>query len=395
MNDKKVVLNPGREMPIRNNHQWIFSGAIKSTPHYNNGEIMPVYTFEGEMLGHAYFNNDTVIAGRMINFDDTDPLVSLKRNIFRAITLRKNIFKEDTNCYRLINGEGDGISGLVADKYNNVIVLQIVSTGIDKLKEIIVKNIIEGCKEILNEDIGCVYEKSTIHARKKDGLESFEGALYGKLPHTLIVKENNIKFIVDVSNSQKTGLFLDQREMRNLIGSLAKDKKVLNTFSYTGGFSLYAAKEGARKITSVDISEDAIELSKKNFEINGFTSDDNEFITQDAFEFLHDDDLNYDLIILDPPAFAKKKEDVMKAKRGYKDINRTTLRKMPSKSFLLTCSCSYHVPEDLFQKIIMDSALDAKRNVRIIQKHRLGMDHPINIFHSEINYLKSILLYVD
>ncbi len=394
MNYKKVILNPGKERPIQNRHHWIFSGAIKHAPDYENGEIMQVYSANEELVGHASFNKNTVIAGRMINFDSSDPMETIKLNIQRAIELREKLFDKNTNTYRLINGEGDGISGLVVDRYNDVLVLQIVAVGIDQIKMFIVETLKEEFKKI-NKPLSCVYEKSTIHARRKEGLQSFEGALFGKLEQKIEVLENGVKFLVDVNQSQKTGLFLDQREMRKLVGEMARGKNVLNTFSYTGGFSLYAMKGGAKSVTSVDIAAEAIELSKKNFELNGFNVENNGFVAADAFRFLHDEPLDYDFIILDPPAFAKKKEDLEKAKRGYGDINRTTLRKMPVNSFLLTCSCSYHVPEEIFEKVVMAAARDAGRNVRIVQKHRLAMDHPINIYHSEIDYLKGLLLYVD
>jgi 23S rRNA (cytosine1962-C5)-methyltransferase len=184
------------------------------------------------------------------------------------------------------------------------------------------------------------------------------------------------------------------REMRELVGEFSKNKSVLNCFSYTGGFSLYAARGGAKKIDSIDISADAVATAQENFKLNSFEVESN-FFAEDAFLFLREKNLsNYDFIILDPPAFAKKKEDLERAKRGYNEINTTTLRKMKSKSFLLTCSCSYHLSKEEFEKVIARAASDAGKNITIIQKHRLGMDHPINAFHTETDYLKSILLYV-
>lgn len=393
--EKAVILKRGKDMPIMNRHHWIFSGAIDWAPQYENGDILPVYSFDKQLLGHAYFNHDTVIAGRMINFSNQDPLVSLKENIAGAIELRKSLFQESkTNCYRVINGEGDYISGLVVDRYADVLVIQIVSTGIDRLRDYIIKSLIE-VFEKTGIEIKCVYEKSTIHARMKDGLKPVEKIQYGEMPEQVVVLENEVKFIVDIINSQKTGLFLDQREMRKLVGELAEGKNILNCFGYTGGFSLYASKNGAKSVTTVDIAPEAIALAEKNFEINDFDKKNHKFITDDAFVFLHDEPLDYDFIILDPPAFAKKKDDIERAKRGYGDINRTTLRKMKPQSYLLTCSCSYHVPQELFEQIVMRAARDAKRSVRIIHKHRLAMDHPINIFHSEIDYLKSLLLFVE
>lgn len=385
-----IILQRGKERPIKDKHHWIFSGAIAKAPSYSNGDILPVYSASGELLGHAMMNKDTSIAARMINFDSTDPVSSIKLNIKRAIKYRQELFRnQNTNAYRLINGEGDNLSGLVIDKYNNVLVVQIVSTGMDKLINEIVS-------VLTNElDVDCIYEKSTIGARRKEGLPDVERILFGTLPERVEILENGVKFLVDIKNSQKTGLFLDQREMRKLVGEFAKDRTVLNCFSYTGGFSLYAALNGAKKVVSVDIAQDAVNLSKDNFVANSISIDNHEFRAVDAFDYLHNQELNFDFIILDPPAFAKKREDIPNARRGYLDINKTALRKMPSNSFLLTCSCSYHMEQGMFEDIIKQAALETGRKVKIIAKHRLASDHPLNIFHNEMDYLKSLLLYID
>ena len=385
-----VILQRGKDRPIRDKHHWVFSGAIASAPQYKNGDILPVYSNNGDLLGHAMMNKDTSIAARMINFDSTDPVSSIKLNIKRAIKYRQELFKnENTNAYRLINGEGDNLSGLVVDKYNKVLVIQIVSTGMSLLINEIVNT-------LTNElDVDCIYEKSTVAARKKEGLQDVEKVLFGTLPDKVEILEHGVKFLVDIKNSQKTGLFLDQREMRKLVGEYAKDRSVLNCFSYTGGFSLYAAKNGAKKVVSVDIANDAVNLSKENFIANDIDTTNHEFLAVDAFDYIHNQNLNFDFIILDPPAFAKKREDIPNAKRGYLDINKTTLRKMPSNSFLLTCSCSYHMDQQMFEAIIKQAALETGRKVKIIAKHRLASDHPLNIFHDEMDYLKSLLLYID
>lgn len=390
MNNKGIVLDRGKDWPIKERHHWIFSRAIISAPPYKNGDILPVYSNQGDLLGHAMMNKDTSIAARMINFDSTDPISSIKLNIKRAIKYRNELFKnEQTNAYRLINGEGDNLSGLVIDKYNKVFVIQIVSTGMDTLIDVIAET-------LRNEtDVDCIYEKSTVGARKKEGLESSERVLYGTLPEKVEILENGVKFLVDIAHSQKTGLFLDQREMRKLVGDYAKDRSVLNCFSYTGGFSLYAALNGAKRVVSVDIASDAINLSKENIKANGLQVNDDDFKAVDAFDYLHNEELDFDFVILDPPAFAKKKEDINNARRGYLDINKTALRKMPTNSFLLTCSCSYHMDEKMFEDIIKDAALQTGRKIKIVAKHRLAGDHPLNIFHNEMDYLKSLLLYVD
>jgi 23S rRNA (cytosine1962-C5)-methyltransferase len=215
------------------------------------------------------------------------------------------------------------------------------------------------------------------------------------LPKTLQMLENDLKFNVDLQAGQKTGFYLDQREMRVMVETLAKDKRVLNCFAYTGGFSLYAQRGGAEHVCSVDISASAMELARQNFLLNGYKAPVKDFVTADVFQFLREQELNYDLIVLDPPAFTKHKRDIIQACRGYKDLNRIALQKIPSGSYLLTCSCSYHVDEKLFQTVVFQAASEAVRRVRILQRHHLAPDHPINIYHPEGSYLKSLLLYVE
>jgi 23S rRNA (cytosine1962-C5)-methyltransferase len=219
--------------------------------------------------------------------------------------------------------------------------------------------------------------------------------IHGELPAELTVLEYGIKFQLDVAKAQKTGLFLDQREMRRLVGEYSKGRKVLNCFAYTGGFSLYAMRGGATKVDSMDISADVMKQAELNFKINGFDITENKFVAADVFKFLRESDLNYDLVILDPPAFAKKRSDIDKASGAYRDINRLAMQKMPANSFLLTCSCSYFIDEEIFQRIVFQAATMSGRKVRIVQKHHLAADHPVNIYHPEGDYLKSLLLYIE
>lgn len=391
---KKIYLKPGKEIPVKNKHHWIFSGGVQKAEKFNDGDIAQVYSSRNELLGHAYLNNKTVIAARMINFSKEDPLTSISKNIEKALKLRIQMFDSNTNCYRVINSEADLIPGLTVDRYNEILVIQISTIGIDRLKNYIVDSLLKTFRDN-NIEVKTIYEKSLMSSRKVDGLSDFEGILYGKEQYQIEVLENGIKFLVDVKNSQKTGLFLDMREMRKNVGEIAKNKKVLNCFSYTGGFSLYAFKNGAIKVDSVDIAKDAIESARKNFEINNLDVNKNGFFAEDVFIFLERNKLDYDLVILDPPAFAKKRKDIENAKRGYYKLNKLALSKMPSDTMLLTCSCSYHVNHEMFEEIVKKASRDANREVKILSKHRLAPDHPINIFHSEIDYLKSLLLYVN
>lgn len=381
---KTVRLKPGKEKPILNRHHWIFSGAIQNLPPFLPGEILPVESAEGHLLGHAYFNKASSIIGRMVSFGNEEPTVAIARLIKNAIAFRKSLFNQNTTAYRLINGEGDSLPGLIVDVYGEVLVLQISTLGMDKLKPSVIK--------ILQKELHPkgIYEKSLLPSRKEEGMSPFQEMLHGAIPVPLIVLENGLKFQVDPVKGQKTGFFLDQREMREYVRGLSQGKRVLNAFAYTGGFSVYALAGGAALVDSIDISKDAMEIAKTNCSINGFDKNVS-FYAEDAFDFLRTSSMNYDLVILDPPAFAKRAKDVVQACRGYKDINRVALQKMPKGSILITCSCSHFIDEKLFGQVIFQAASEAKRDVRIIGKHRLAFDHPINLFHPEGNYLKSLV----
>ncbi len=382
---KKASLKPGKDKPLLNRHHWIFSGALAHVPPHEPGEILAVESANSTFLGYAYFNRKSSITGRMVSFNE-EPLVAIEKSLVEAIELRKKLFDANTNAYRLINGEGDGLPGLIVDRYADHLVIQIATLGMDKLKDFIVS--------ILDRELSpeSILEKSLSPSRTEEGLKPLQQVLKGDMPKNIPVLENGIKFLVDPINGQKTGFFLDQREMRGLVKEKAHGKRVLNVFSYTGGFTAYALAGGAIQADSVDISETAIEEAKTNCALNGFSGG---FYAEDAFEFLRKNDLQYDLIILDPPAFAKRAKDVVQACRGYKDINRTTLQKMPKGSILITCSCSYFVDEKLFQQVIFQAAAEAKRTVRIIGKHRQAEDHPVNLFHPEGSYLKSLVLFIE
>lgn len=389
---KQVYLKLGKEIPVKFKHHWIFSGAVNSPKErIEDGEIVQVLSANREPLGHGYFNNNTTIQIRMLNFTNENPLKTIADNLFNAIALRNKFFDKNTNAFRVINGEGDYIPGLVVDRYNDVLVIQVATIGIEKLKDYILNALLDLTKDW---GIKTIYEKSNMPARTKDGLESFSGHIWGEKSESTIIVENGIKFKVNFIKSQKTGLFLDMREMRKLVGEYANGKTLLNVFSYTGGFSLYAAQGGAKKVTSVDLDKEAILNCTENFEINKIKTP-NDAIAVDAFKFLNDDPLKYDFIILDPPAFAKKKEDLPQAKRGYGQINRLVFSKIPAGSLLLTCSCSYHLSLEEFESVIKKAASDARRNVKILVKHHLAPDHPININHNEVDYLKSLLVYVE
>jgi 23S rRNA (cytosine1962-C5)-methyltransferase len=385
-----VILKPGKDKPLRNRHHWIFSGAIQTSPDFENGSLLPVRAADGALLGHAYFNRNSSIVGRMVSFGSTSPEDALRRNIDEAIRLRSRFFDPAvTNAYRLINAEGDLVPGLIADLYGDVLVLQVATLGMEKLKPTVLELLVAAVKP------RSVYEKSDLPARREEGLADFEGTIFGEAVASVRILEEGLPFEVRLARSQKTGFYLDQREARKLVRDVARGRHVLNAFAYTGAFSVFALKGGAVRADSVDSSENAIALAQENFELNSLPSDSGVFFTADVFEFLREPGLDYDFIILDPPAFAKKKTDVVQACRGYKDINRLAIQKVRPRGLVLTSSCSHFVDEKLFRQVVFEAAQEAGRRVKILQRHRQAVDHPVNIFHPETEYLKGFLLYVD
>lgn len=385
----KVILKKGREKAVQNRHHWIFSGAIQTSPDFTDGAILSVYSSVNKFLGYAYFNRSTSIAGRMISFEDKPLNDVIRKKITDAIMYRRTAFSGGTNAFRLVNSEGDFLPGLTADLYNDVLVLQISTLGMEKMKGIIV--------DIFEKEIKplCIYEKSTGFSRREENLDDHEDVLRGAMPELVDITENGFKFKVDIKNGQKTGFYLDQRSSRQLVKEFSGGRDILNAFSYTGAFTVYACKGGAKSVCSVDESENALTLARRHLEINDIPSENAVFRKADVFDFLRKTDETFDLIILDPPRFARKKEDTISACRGYKDINRLAFKLLRPKGFLFTSSCSYFIDELLFQKVVFQAAVDSGRDVRIIGRHRLSFDHPINIYHPESSYLKSLLLYVE
>jgi len=387
----RVILKPGKEKSVAiNRHPWIFSGAIDVFPNLSLGDLADVYSSKGEFLARAYFHPDNSIAGRVISYTQDDIGDVIESKLQDAAALRAASIQPDTNCYRLVNAEADGLPGLVVDKYNDVFVMQISTAGMEKLKSIVVEKIAKLFP------IRSLYEKSTSSARTQEGLEAFQGVILGELVEEVLVEENGIEFFVSLTHGQKTGLFLDHREMRRLIGKCSKNKKVLNCFAYTGGFSLYALAGGASHVTSVDISESACNYANKNSHRNQFPSDHHEVVCEDVFDFLSNEkEWNYDLIIVDPPAFAKKRKDIESATIGYRRLNSLIFSKVKKGALVLTSSCSYFIDKQNFQHIIFQAGAENNRDIRILQHHILAADHPLSLYHPEGEYLKSLLLYIS
>lgn len=385
-----VTLKPGRDIHTRNKHPWIFKGAIDHFPACEPGSILAVQSSEGQHLGHGYFCPDQSIAGRMLNFSSEDPLASVAAHLARAVAFRQAHFAHaDTTAYRLINGEADSLPGLIVDQYGDVLVLQCNTQGIERLKAVVVAQL----TELLNPR--ALYEHSTSATRKREGLEPVRQWLAGTVAEPLRILEHGHTFPVSLTTGQKTGLFLDQREMRALTATYAKDKTVLNCFGYTGGFSVYALAGGALRADTLDMDAEALAIAEETIAANGFTTHQHTALRSDAFTFLakplpHP----YDFIILDPPAFAKKSSDVTNAARGYRELNRLAMQQLPENGLLLTASCSQHIDPALFRTIIFNAAKDAKRDVQILSLHHMAEDHPVSIFFPEGEYLKSLLVRV-
>ncbi|MBM3294452.1 MAG: class I SAM-dependent rRNA methyltransferase [Candidatus Aminicenantes bacterium] len=385
-----VVLKPGRDKSVRRRHPWIFSGAVAALPNFEDGDVLPVRAADGALLGHAYFNKASSIVGRMLNFDGLPPLEALGASLERAIALRRRLFDPGENAWRVVNGEGDGVPGLVVDRYADVLVLQVSTLGAERLKAFFVEILEKGLEP------RTILERSNLPSRKEEGLASTEGCLRGDDVEAVDIIESGLRFRVGFVRSQKTGFYLDQRENRSLVRSRAAGRRVLNVFSYTGGFTVAALAGGAAAVDSVDISEKALDLARTNCRLNGSDGPGLGFFAADAFEFLRGRDLAaYDFFVLDPPAFAKRKSEVVGACRGYKDLHRLVFRGAPPGALVLTFSCSYFVEEGLFRQVIYQGAAEAGRRVRILHRHRQSPDHPVNVFHPEGDYLKGFLLYVD
>lgn len=391
MEKEKVILKKGKEKIAQLRHHWIFSGAIHSFPEkFKNGCVLPFYSFDGQFLGQAYFNKNTSLSGRVLSFDTAPFEITVEENIKAAFRLREKLFqKEKTNAYRLIHAEGDFLPGLIVDRYDEILVMQIGTLGMDLLKDLIIKCL---CNLF---PVKGIYEKSLSQSRNEESLPPHEGIVFGEVKDNVMIKEEGLTFVIPIKKGQKTGFFLDQKEMRILIGSLSSHKKVLNCFSYTGGFTIHALKQGAAKVDSVDVSSEALEIAKENLRLNQLPFQENSLIAEDVFTFLRGKkELDYDIVILDPPAFAKKKNDIEMAAKGYKEINAQAMEKMKENALLFTCSCSYFIDDGIFRTILFQAAKKAKRDVKIISSHRQSLDHPINIYHREGEYLKGYLLSI-
>jgi len=392
----KVVLKRGREKPVLNRHPWIFSGAIKNIEGgCADGDIVTVVDSRGSFLAQGYLNRRSQITVRLLSWIEEE---TIDRSFFRhrleqAIAIRRPLREDQaTNAYRLVNAESDFLPGLVVDRYNEYLVIQFLTLGIERWKREIVSLLGE-----LFPSRG-IYERSDVEVREKEGLSPATGLLAGQERPALVhILENGHRFIVDIQQGQKTGFYLDQRENRQKLTKYCCGKRVLNCFAYTGAFAVYAIGAGAKKVVNVESSAGALKLAQRNMALNGFDGRDDEYVEGDVFQVLRqyrDEGRSFDLIVLDPPKFAYSKSQVQAACRGYKDINLLAMQMLRPGGILCTFSCSGLISPDLFQKVVFGASVDAGRNVQIIERLAQGFDHPILLSFPESEYLKGFICRV-
>jgi len=388
----KVYLKKSREKPIRGGHPWIFSGAIRKIEGNGDpGEPCVVVGDDGTTLGHGYFNQKSSITVRMLTGGDGSFTgETLKKRIKMAVIARTGILREGrTDSCRLINAEGDFLPGLIVDRYAGGLSVQICTAGMERMRAGIMAALADHCAPSF------VFERSDTEAREREGLRAEEGLRAGVLPEPLVIRENGIDFIADPAGGQKTGFYFDQRENRALARAYADGRHCLDCFSYSGAFSMNLLSGNAASVTSVDISKISGQLSGRNLALNRFDASRMESICADAFDYLRAVDRRYDLIVLDPPKFARHPSEVPKAARGYKDINLVAMKNIANGGLLFTFSCSNAVDMRLFRQIIFAAAADAGRQVQLFHVMSAGPDHPVSIAHPEGEYLKGLVLKVS
>ena len=391
---KQIYLKKGKEESILRFHPWVFSGAIQSMDEgIREGDIVNVISYHGVLVGRGHFQIGS-IAVRILSFTDEAIDSSFwNRRLSIALQMRQHIGIADNpsnNTYRLVHGEGDNLPGLVIDCYGDTAVMQAHSVGMHMCKDVIVKELVK----VMGSRIKNVYYKSETTLPFKADLSQESTFLYGGTDDTVAL-ENGLKFRVDYLRGQKTGFFIDQRENRSLLEQYSKGKKVLNMFCYTGGFSFYAMRGGAELVHSVDSSARAIELTTGNVNLNFPGDARHQAFCEDAFKYLDQVGNNYDLIILDPPAFAKHRAALRNALKGYTRLNMKAFEMIKPGGIIFTFSCSQVVTKDNFRNAVFTAAAQAGRRVRILHQLHQPADHPINIYHPEGEYLKGLVLYVE
>ena len=399
----ELILKPGREKSLLRRHPWVFSGSIsRIVGHPKCGDTVEIKSSKSEFLARGAYSPRSKISARVWTWQESQIINSqfFRSRLNSAISLRDSFrLNKMANAYRIVNAESDGIPGFILDRYGHGLVFQSLCCGSEKWYG----RIINQAKEITGAE--WIYERSDAQVRALEGLEPRTGWNFNtsrdcsdNSNDELLIEENNLQFIVDIKNGHKTGFYLDQRENRKKIRQLTSGRRVLDCFSYTGGFTVNALKGGASSVTAVDNSSSALALLARNVELNGYSREEVTEVEGDVFKVLRslrDQNREFDLIILDPPKFAPTASTVEKAARGYKDINLLALKLLSPGGLLATFSCSGGVSTDLFQKIIAGAAVDASKDVKIITSLRQGLDHPVSLNFPEGNYLKGFIVRVS
>ena len=390
---KTIKLRNGKDQSLKRFHPWIFSGAIaRMDDGIAEGDIVRVVDTKEEFLAIGHYQIGS-IAVRVLSFTDIDINDSFWfSRLDKALQARRacNIIRPDNNTYRLVHGEGDRLPGLIIDIYDNAAIIQAHSVGMHMQR----KDIARQLRTLYGDKLTCIYYKSETTLPYKADLSEESGFLYGKASD-VVATENGLKFYIDWLKGQKTGFFIDQRDNRSLIEKYSQGKKVLNMFCYTGGFSVYALRGGASMVHSVDSSERAIEMTNRNIALNFPAAANHEAYATDAFSYLRDMDNSYDLIVLDPPAFAKHKDALRNALKGYTRLNAKAMQKIKPGGILFTFSCSQAVSKDQFRLAVFTAAAQSHRFVRVLHQLHQPTDHPINIYHPEGEYLTGLVLYIE
>lgn len=388
----EILLKLNEDRHLKGRYPWVFNNQIKSIPGgIKAGDIVNVLNSKRKLMGKGFFSPHSAITVRMLSFEDAEINEKFFYTRLLSSIKRRHKLLEKTNALRLVYSEADELPTLVVDKYDDFIVIQTLGAGTDIRKNLFVDILCQILKP------RGVYERNDVPVRAFEGLPSSKSLLMGNTPGVLTIKENNIKFFVDIENGQKTGFYLDQRDNRDILNGFSDNAAVLDCFCYTGGFSMYALHYGASHVTGIDASQESIMLARKNALLNNFADKNFEFKTANAFDELKQFDLagkKFDIVILDPPSFIRKKENLEGASRGYKEINLRAIKILKPGGILITCCCSYHVSLEIFKNILISCAADAKRSVRILDIKNHPQDHPLLLQLKESYYLKCFLLQV-
>jgi len=389
----QLVLKSGKEKSLNRYHLWVFSGAIQSkTDHLTDGDIVDVLTSDKQFIARGHFQHGSIMV-RILTFKNEELDTEFwTRQITKARDARQAMGLVDnpnTNVYRLLHGEGDHCPGLVIDNYNGNLVVQTHSIGMFRQ----LSTITEALKRVWGDQLKSIFAKSEHSKKLKEGGHEQNGLVYGELSLTEVM-ENGHKFLIDIPEGQKTGFFIDQRDNRLLLQSYSNNKSVMNLFGYTGGFSAYALGGGAKEVHTIDVSQKAIDQADKNIALNTY-SGKHEGIAADAFEYFRELKADYDIMVLDPPAFAKHQGALSNAREAYRRLNKLAIDSIKPGGIIFTFSCSQVVSRDMFRSAVFAAAAQSKRTVRILHQLTQPCDHPVNLFHPETEYLKGLVLYVD